>query len=89
MGYYHVYEPQCFKNAFNETMVDLFKLPNSAVAEDANAIVDQYYHHTLKNPSHMSDEFKKNFSEHFGSFTAYRNEPYTSSNTASFHCQNH
>jgi 2-oxoglutarate-Fe(II)-dependent dioxygenase family protein len=89
MGYYHVYEPQCFKNTFNEIMVDFFKLPNSAVAKDANAIVNQYYHHTLKNPSHMSNEFKTQFSEHFGSFTAYRNEPYISGNTASSHCQNH
>ncbi len=51
-GYYHIFEPQCFKNAFGKTMVEFFNLTDPIAAKDANEVVDYYYHHTLNNPSH-------------------------------------
>jgi len=51
-GFKHVFESQCFKNSFDETMVDFFELTDSIVAKKANIVVDSYYHHTLENPSY-------------------------------------
>ena len=88
-GYYHVKEPQCFKNALGETMVDFFKLPDSTVAGDTYMVVDQYYDHTRQNSSHGSSGFKKGYSEHFGTFTCSNIEPYVTQNTTSSHCLDH
>ncbi|CAG8819696.1 22696_t:CDS:1, partial [Gigaspora rosea] len=64
-GYYHVFEPQCFKNSFGETVVDFFVLRNLKVIEDSRMIVSQYYNHNLDNKKHQSKEFKKELVEHF------------------------
>lgn len=88
-GFKHVFEPQHFKNSFGETMVDFFELTDSKIAKDTFTVVDEYYRHTLDNSSHQSDHFKKDFAEHFGSFTCSNNEPYTTSDMASSHCFDH
>jgi len=88
-GYYHVFEPQCFKNSFGETVVDFFVLRNVKVIEDSRMIVSQYYNHNLDNKKHQSKEFKKELVEHFGAFTGNNNEPYTTANTASSHNRDH
>ena len=88
-GYYHVLNPESFKNARGEMMVDFFPLNEPLVARDAHLAVDQYYNHTLNNRVHQSKSFKKEFVEHFGSFTANNNEPYTTANTVASHSPHH
>jgi len=87
--YHHIFNPQCFKNAFGEILVDFFDLANSIAVEEAQMVVNQYYNHTSVNLSHQSDNFAKNLVEHFGGFADSNNEPYTTANTASSHCQEH
>ncbi|CAG8817617.1 12409_t:CDS:1, partial [Gigaspora rosea] len=77
--------PQCFKNSFDETMVNFFVLPNAKVIEESKMIVSQYYNHNLNNKKHQLKEFKKELVKHFGAFTGNNNEPYTTFNTASNH----
>ncbi|CAG8468951.1 7835_t:CDS:2 [Acaulospora morrowiae] len=88
-GYYHVFNPQCFKNSYGETVVDFFDLANPTVAEDTRVVIDEYYVHNLNNKKHQSKEFRKELVEHFGAFTGNNNEPYTTANTASDHCIEH
>ncbi|CAG8729526.1 21188_t:CDS:1, partial [Gigaspora margarita] len=42
-GYHHIFDPQCFKNAFGETIVDLCTFQSSSVAKSAKEVVQQYY----------------------------------------------
>ncbi|RIB11970.1 hypothetical protein C2G38_2202061, partial [Gigaspora rosea] len=90
-GYYHVFNPQCFRNSFDEVVVDFFDLVKPTGEEDTIAVVDKYYSHNLNkdNKLHKSKEFKKGLVEHFGAFTGNNNEPYTTANTASNHCSEH
>ncbi|CAG8464674.1 10428_t:CDS:2, partial [Acaulospora colombiana] len=88
-AYRHIFKPQCFKNAFGETIVDFLDLANPLVAKNARNVIDRYYYHTLNNPTHQSKQFASNMIEHFCSFTDSNNEPYTTANTASSHCQEH
>ncbi|CAG8515277.1 1576_t:CDS:2, partial [Acaulospora colombiana] len=59
------------------------------VAKNAQNVIDRYFYHTLNNPTHHSKQFASNMMEHFCSFTDSNNEPYTTANTASSHCQEH
>src|SRR6266542_3425953 len=79
-GYHHIFEPQCFKNAFSEIMVKFFNLTNQITAKDANKVIDYYYHHIFNNLSHQTKEFKKKFIKHFDSFTGNNNESYIIAN---------
>ncbi|CAG8567392.1 3766_t:CDS:2, partial [Acaulospora morrowiae] len=88
-GFKYVYQPQCFKNAVSETIIDFFDLNNPLITKTAQVVVDQYYNHTLNNSPHWSNQFTKNLIEHFGCFTDSNNEPYTTTSTASTHCQEH
>ena len=88
-GYLHIFNPQCFKNAFGETLVDFFDLTNPVAVKEAQMVVNQYYDHTRTHPSHQSKNFAKDLSEHFCSFTDSNNEPYTTANTVSNHCREH
>ena len=81
-GYNHIFELQCFKNESGETIIDFFDLNNLTAANDAYTVVDNYYCHTLKNPSHQTKQFKIEYVEHFDAFTSSNNEPYTTANTA-------
>jgi len=87
-GYHHVFKPLCFKNVFNETMIDFFNL-DPIITKNANEVVNYYYNHMLHNPSHQSKNFSKEFVEHYCSFTGNNNLPYTTSNTAALHCKEH
>ncbi|CAG8845416.1 5220_t:CDS:2, partial [Gigaspora margarita] len=88
-GYHYIFDPQCFKNALGETMVDLYTFPSSRVTKSAKIAVEQYYVHMLDNPSYQSKEFKKELVEHFGTFIGNNNELYTTANTASSHNRDH
>ncbi len=90
-GYHNIFEPQCFKNAFDETMVKFFNLTNQIAAKDANEVIDYYYHHIFNNLSHQTKEFKKEFIKHFDSFTDNNNESYITANTvaSTFKDQDH
>ncbi|RIB30963.1 hypothetical protein C2G38_2237906 [Gigaspora rosea] len=90
-GYYHVFNPQCFRNSFDEVVVNFFDLVKSTSEEDTIAVVDKYNSHNLNkdNKLHRSNEFKKGLVEHFGAFTGNNNEPYTTTYTASNHCSEH
>ncbi|CAI2188710.1 12362_t:CDS:2 [Funneliformis geosporum] len=88
-GYVHIFNPQCFKNAFGETLVDFFDFNNPVAVKETQMGVNQYYNHTYTNPSHQSKNFTKDLVEHFGSFTDSNIEPFTSANTTSSHCQEH
>ena len=56
---------------------------------DYNAIikaidaVNNYYFHMIKHPTHRSESFWKDLTEHFGAYANYGMLPYTSSDTAS------
>jgi len=80
-GYHHIFEPQCFKNAFGETIIKFFNLTNQIAAKDANEVIDYYYYHIFNNLSHQTKEFKKEFIKHFNSFTGNNNESYITANT--------
>ena len=88
-GYFHIFNPQCFKNAFGETLVDFFDLTNPIAVKETQMVVNQYYDHTRTNPFHQSKNFAKGLIEHFGSFTDSNNEPYITANTVSNHCREH
>jgi len=88
-GYYHVLNPESFKSAKGETMVDFFTLDNPWVASEAYRAIDQYYNHTLNNRAHQSKNFRKEFVKHFESFTSNNNEPYTIANTIASHSPDH
>ncbi|RIB03520.1 hypothetical protein C2G38_2224819 [Gigaspora rosea] len=90
-GYYHVFNPQYFRNSFDEVVVDFFNLVKPTSEEDTIVVVDKYYSHNLNkdNKLHKSKEFKKGLVEHFGAFTGNNNEPYTTANTVSNHCSEH
>ncbi|RHZ51912.1 hypothetical protein Glove_468g9 [Diversispora epigaea] len=60
-----------------------------AVVMQATNAINDYYFHTLKHPSHQSDNFWENFIEHFGAYTRNNLLPFTSSNTASTHNSEH
>jgi hypothetical protein len=68
-GYHHIFNPQCFKNAFGETLVDFFDLTNPVAVKEAQMVVNQYYDHTRTDSSHQSNYFATSLAEHFGSFT--------------------
>src|SRR5436189_212933 len=74
--YFHIFNQQCFKNAFGETLVDFFDLTNPIAVKETQMAVNQYYDHTRTNPFHQSKNFEKGLIEHFGSFTDSNNEPY-------------
>ncbi|CAG8448384.1 9447_t:CDS:1 [Gigaspora rosea] len=88
-GYHHIFDSQCFKKIFEETIVDLYTFQSSEVAKSAKKAVQQYYDHVLNNPFHKSKSFSKEFVEHFGTFTGSNIQPYTTSNTASSHKWKH
>ncbi|RIB01443.1 hypothetical protein C2G38_2150457 [Gigaspora rosea] len=90
-GYYHVFNSQCFRNSFDEVVVDFFDLVKSTSEEDTIVVVDKYYSHNLNkdNKLYRSKKFKKGLVEHFGAFTGNNNEPYTTANTASNYCSEH
>ncbi len=44
-GYHHIFESQCFKNAFGKIMVKFFNLTDQIAAKDTNEVIDYYYHH--------------------------------------------
>ncbi|CAG8666425.1 8053_t:CDS:2, partial [Paraglomus brasilianum] len=48
------------------TLVHLENLNDQSAVTKATNAVNEYYYHTLKHPSHRSDEFWSNFIEHFG-----------------------
>jgi hypothetical protein len=88
-GYLHIFDPQCFKNAFEETLVDFFDLTNPLAVKETQMVVNQYYDHTRTHSSHQSKNFAKGLIEHFGGFTDSNNEPYTTANTVSGDRQEH
>ncbi|CAG8809452.1 2333_t:CDS:1, partial [Racocetra persica] len=69
----------------DRTLVHLALLNNLKVVIQATDAVNHYYFYTLNNPSYCSDEFWKNFIEHFGVYTRNNLLLFTSSNTASFY----
>jgi len=86
---HYISEPECITDTDRRTLIHLENLNDqNAVTKTTNA-VNEYYYHTLKHPSHRSDEFWSNFIEHFGAYTLYNPLPYTSSNTASSHNIDH
>src|SRR6185369_3667098 len=81
--------PDCITDQENRTLIHLEQLTDQSAVVQATDAVNVYYFHTLKHPSHRSDEFWSNFIEHFGAYTLYNPLPYTSSNTASSHNIDH
>ena len=42
-GYFHIFNPQCFKHAFGETLVNFFDLTNPVAVKEVQMVVNQYY----------------------------------------------
>ncbi|CAG8615189.1 44390_t:CDS:2, partial [Gigaspora margarita] len=81
-GYHYIFDPQYFKNTFEETIVDLYIFQNLRVVKNARETVQQYFVHMLNKPFYQFKEFSKELVKHFGAFTDSNNELYTISNTA-------
>jgi hypothetical protein len=84
-GFRYIVNPECIVDKNNRTLLHLELLDNPNAIAKATETINSYYFHTLKHPSHRSDNFWKNFIEHFGVFTLNNLLPFTSSNTASSH----
>ncbi|KAF0532736.1 calnexin independence factor cif1 [Gigaspora margarita] len=81
----HLTVSECVTDVEGRTLVHLALLNNPGAVIQATDAVNYYYFHTLNNPSYRSDEFWKNFIEHFGVYTQNNLLLFTSSNTASSH----
>ncbi|CAG8671426.1 21406_t:CDS:2 [Racocetra persica] len=81
----HLTVSECVTDVEGRTLVHLALLNNPRAVIQATDAVNHYYFHTLNNPSHRSDEFWKNFIEHFGAYTRNNLLLFTSLNTASSH----
>ncbi|CAG8830708.1 6813_t:CDS:2, partial [Racocetra persica] len=86
---HHLTISECITDVEGRILVHLALLNNPRAVIQAMDAVNHYYFHTLNNPFHRSDEFWKNFIEHFGAYTRNNLLPFTSSNTASFHNTTH
>jgi hypothetical protein len=84
-----IVKPECITDINGQTLVHLEELNNHNAIMKATKAVDQYYFHTLENPSHRSNGFWSDFAEHFGVYLRSNVLPYTSSDTASTHNTNH
>ena len=73
----------CITDIEGGTLIHLGVLNNPDAIVKATDAINHYYFHTLNHPSHRSNEFWKNFIEHFGVYTRNNLLPFTSSNTAS------
>ena len=87
--FYYIMEPECVTDSSGQTLIHLEQLDNYDAILQATNAVNKYYYHTLDHPSHRSDNFWKDFIEHFGVYTRSNLLPYTSSNTASTHNSDH
>jgi hypothetical protein len=87
--FHYITEPECITDSSSQTLIHLEQLDNyNAVLQAADAI-NKYYFHTLAHPSHRSENFWRDFIEHFGVYTRNNLLPYTSSNTSSTHNSEH
>jgi hypothetical protein len=82
-------DPICIVDSNKETLIHLEQLNDDDAVVKAKETIDNYYFHTLNNPTHRSQIFWSNFIEHFGAFRSYSQLPYTSSNLASSHNIDH
>ncbi|CAG8706881.1 52_t:CDS:1, partial [Funneliformis mosseae] len=73
----------------NQTLIHLENINNNNIILQATKAVNDYYFHTLDNPSHRSDSFWKDMAEHFGAYRKYTSFPYISADMASSHNINH
>jgi len=89
MRFRHLVKPECITDVDGRTLVHLQQLNDQTAVTQATNAINKYYFHTLNNPSHRSNEFWKNFIEHFGTYTRNNLLPFTSSNTASTHNYQH
>ena len=87
--YRHIIYPECITDEYNQTLIHFgFVDDFDAVIKATNAIND-YYFHTLNNPTHRSFEFWKDFVEHFGTYSRNNTLPFISKHTASSHNIDH
>jgi hypothetical protein len=84
----NIVDPGCVTDIEGGTLIHLGILDDGAVKKATEA-VNYYYFHTLSNPSHRSNNFWENFIEHFGTYARNNLLPFTSSNTASSHNDDH
>ncbi|RHZ85494.1 hypothetical protein Glove_65g42 [Diversispora epigaea] len=83
----YIKKSTCITDINDRTLIHFDQLDSTTITAITQATegINNYYFHTLKNPSHRSKEFWKNFIEHFGIYTRNNLLPFTSSNTASMH----
>ncbi|RHZ79694.1 hypothetical protein Glove_142g12 [Diversispora epigaea] len=83
----YIKKSTCITDINGRTLIHFDQLDSTAITAITQATegINNYYFHTLKNPSHRSKEFWKNFIKHFGVYTRNNLLPFTSSNTASMH----
>ena len=80
---------ECIVDQDNRTLVHLEELDDyNAIIEATNAVTN-YYFHMIAQPTHRSENFWKNLTEHFGAYANYTILPYTSSDLASSHNIDH
>lgn len=89
VGFRFIVDPECITDMDSRTIVHLDRLDDPTAVIRATNVINSYYFHTLKCPSHRSKSFWSNFIEHFGAFTLNNLFPYTSSNSASSHNIDH
>ncbi|RHZ90221.1 hypothetical protein Glove_2g63 [Diversispora epigaea] len=83
----YIKKSTCITDINGRTLIHFDQLDSTAITAITQATegINNYYFHTLKNPSHRSKEFWKNFIEHFGVYTRNNLLLFTSSNTTSMH----
>ena len=89
VGFRYIIDSECIVDTDGQTLIHLEKLDDQTAVTKATDAVNHYYFHTLEYPSHRSNEFWKNFVEHFGAYTLNNLLPFSSSNTASSHNTEH
>ena len=88
-NYYYLTKSECIVDQNNQTLIHLDSINNNNAILQATKAVNDYYFHTLENPSHRSDSFWDDMAEHFGAYRTYNQFPYISAEMASSHNQNH
>ncbi|CAG8727310.1 1800_t:CDS:2, partial [Funneliformis mosseae] len=88
-NYYYLTKSECIVGQNNQTLIHLDSINNNNAILQATKAVNDYYFHTLDNPSHRSDSFWNDMVEHFEAYRTYNQFSYINTEMSSNHNQNH
>ncbi len=85
----YVKNSECITDLSGRTLIHLKQLEDLDAVRLATNAINEYYFHLVKDDSHQSKSFRKDFVEHFGAYTLKNLFPYTSVETACTHNTDH